>query len=351
MGEPQPGVYRSPGVQIGGWPFRFGRGLVPSAKAIAETLDVFHVHEPFVIAHVAMQTARRLQRPIVFTNHTRHDVYANNYPRLSQPALKRYITISLRGAIRASDLATAPSEDSARWMRSLVPDLPPEHVQVIHNGIQLDTFALPPNPQPRAALGIPADRVLFMYVGRLTPEKNLPVLVEALRIAIAAGANVHWLVIGDGSQRAELESLAAPLGDRVRFLGQLPRRDIPSYLALADVIATPSLSETNSLSVIEALSCGKPFLGLQSAWWNEFAAEKPAGLLTDHSAQALADGIMQLTASPELRATLGGQARVIGSQFNIITVTSRWLTLYQEVAERRQVASKQGAIQRSEPAR
>jgi len=177
--------------------------------------------------------------------------------------------------------------------------------------------------------------VLFMYIGRLTPEKNLPVFVEAFRLAVEAGANCHWLVIGDGSQRAELESLAAPLGDRVQFLGKVPRVDIPPYLALADVFATPSLSETNSLSVIEALSCGKPFLGLQSPWWDEFAAEQPAGLLTDHAPSALAAGIQRLTASSELRAALGGQAKNISAQFDIKTVTSRWLDLYRRVVETR----------------
>jgi glycosyltransferase involved in cell wall biosynthesis len=335
VGEPQPGVYRSPGVQIGGWPFRFGRELDPEAKAVAETLEMFHVHEPFVIANVAMRMARRLNRPIVFTNHTRHDVYANNYPRLIQPPLKRYISLTLAKAIRMSDIATAPSEDSARWMRSLVPDLPPEHVRVMHNGIRLDAFADALNPHPRAMLGIPADRVLFMYIGRLTPEKNLPVFIEAFRLAVEAGANIHWLVIGDGSQRAELENLAAPLGDRVQFLGQVQRPDIPPYLALADVFATPSLSETNSLSVIEALSCSKPFLGLQSPWWDEFAVEHPAGLLTNHAPSALAEGIRQLADSPELRAKLGTYAKTISEQFDIKTVTTNWLALYHEMAELR----------------
>ena len=293
------------------------------------------MHEPFVIANVAMRMARRLDRPVVFTNHTRHDVYANNYPHLIQPPLKRYIALTLAKAIRISDLATAPSADSARWMRSLVPDMPPEHVRVMHNGIRLDAFASAPNPHPRAMFGIPDDRVLFMYIGRLTPEKNLPVFVEAFRLALEAGANIHWLVIGDGSQRAELETLSAPLGDRVKFLGKIARPDIPPSLALADVFATPSLSETNSLSVIEALSCSKPFLGLQSAWWDEFAAEKPAGLLSEHAPSTLAKSIQQLAASTELRAEYGAHAKAISEQFDIKTVTTRWLDLYHDVAEAR----------------
>ncbi len=325
-----PGVYRTPGVPMGNSPFRLNFSLDRRATRVANELQIFHVHEPFVIANIAIQIARRNKRPLVFTNHTRHDTYVTNYPRMIQPSLQTHVATTMERVIRASWLSTAPSEDSARWMRSLVPDLE-NRVRVMRNGIHLNRFQRVDEPMRRDDFGIPAERTIFIYIGRVTPEKNLNVFADAFIQAVRRGADAEWIIIGDGKSRIGLEVQVSPVQDRVHFLGVQPRDLIPAYLAMADVFATPSLSEVNPVSVIEAMACGKPYIGLKSGWWQEFIDENPGGLLTEHTTAALATAIKQLCTDKSARLQMSENARRISSWFDIRTVTAQWIDIYRSL--------------------
>src|SRR5262249_47536645 len=150
------------------------------------------------------------------------------------------------------------------------------------------------NPMSRRELNIPQASTIFIYVGRLTPEKDLHVFASAFVEAVKAGVDAYWLVVGEGRVQSNLEIIVDSVKERVRFLGVIPREKIPAYLAMADVFATPSLTEVNPLSVIEAMAAGKPFLGLQSSWWNEFGEYERAGILTAPDTTSYVAGIRRL---------------------------------------------------------
>jgi len=335
-----PDVYRTPGLPMGNSPFRMNLSLDRKASQAARSLDVFHIHEPFVIANVAIGVARQIKRPLVFTNHTRHDTYVHNFPVVLQPLLNRHVAATVARAIRVSAITTSPSEDSVQWMRSLVPDVP-ERVRVMRNGIHLAPFEQVSNPHTRDEFGIPADAMILMYVGRVTPEKNLSVLAAGILQAIALGVNIHWMIVGDGRTRAELERQIAPAHERVHFLGKHQRDQIAPYVAMTDVFVTASQSETNPLSVIEAMACGKPYIALKALWWDGFTKIPQvgsAGLLTEHDPQALANAIQQLADNPTLRAEMGAAARQLSHHFDIRNVTEQWIALYAEAIERMNMA-------------
>ena len=331
------GVVRSPGVPYGRSEFRTNLFLNPRATKLANSLDVYHIHEPFGIGGVALRIAKQRKRPIVFTNHTQHDVYIENYPRIFQPTLQLHVSKTMATFLRASSISTTPSEYSARWLRSLAPDVA-DRVQVVHNGIDLSVFDHADQRASREELGIPADSTIFIYVGRLTPEKNLPAFANAFREAVMSGANAHWVVIGEGRIRTALEDQLISVCDRVHFLGTLPREKIPAYLSMADVFATTSLSEVNPLSVIEAMAAGKPFLGLEAGWWEEFSDRHTAGVLTDHHRPSLVAAIKRLCDDRNGRLQMGLQARRISRAFDIRTVTSKWLDIYHSVVDRQTAA-------------
>ena len=333
--DEQRNVWRSFGLPLGTSHFRTGPRLSRQADRIVAELDILHAHEAVGIGNLALRLARARGLPLVFTNHTRHDLYLQNYPRLLQPVLLRYVSTTIDRFVHASDLTTAPSSDSARWLQSLAPDVA-ERVHVVCNGIRLDRFDRPPDRALRNAFDIPAGRTVFVYVGRVTPEKNLQVFAEALIQAVASGANAHWLVIGNGSCVPKLKDKTASVKSHVSLLGAIPRDKVPQMLAMADVFATPSLSEVNPVSVIEAMACGKPYLGLRAAWWDEFAHHRgaePAGQLVGGGPRDLAAAIVRLCDDAALRAQMGAQAKLVSQRFDIRTVTAQWIDIYRHVME------------------
>jgi glycosyltransferase involved in cell wall biosynthesis len=327
--DAQQNVLRASGVRIPTSPF-FIPTLTGAWQSLAGALDVFHAHEAFMAGDIARTLAQQHHKPLIFTNHTRHDLYINNYPRMVQPFMRRHTFRIIARAVRQSAIATAPSNETAELLRRLAPDAA-ARVRVVRNGIRLDQFDHISDCGARDELGIPCDATVYVYVGRLTPEKNLPAFAHALVQAVQAGADAHWVIIGDGMSRELLEEVLAPIQPRAHFLGAVPREDVARYLAMADVFATPSLSEVNPVSVIEALASGRPFIGLQAGWWDEFSngdGTMHAGVLACDEA-ALTREVIALCGDLARRRALSDAARKLSHRFDIRDITSQWLAMYE----------------------
>jgi glycosyltransferase involved in cell wall biosynthesis len=328
--DTQPNIWRARGLPIPTSPFHYPILTSSAWQPASIELDVYHAHEAFMAGDLARKLARRHGKPLVFTNHTRHDLYINNYPRIAQPFMRSNTYKIIARAVRESAIATAPSNETADLLRRLAPDAA-ERVRVVRNGITLEQFDHASDCDSRESLGIPCDVTVFIYVGRLTPEKNLPAFAQALVQAVHAGADAHWVVIGDGISRPSLDEALAPILSRIHFLGAVPREDVPNYLAMADVFATTSLSEVNPVSVIEALASGKPYVGLQAGWWEEFSAgngHAPAGMLARNEDE-LAHNIIGLCSDAGKRSAMSKAARQLSQRFDIRAITSQWLEMYE----------------------
>jgi glycosyltransferase involved in cell wall biosynthesis len=136
-----------------------------------------------------------------------------------------------------------------------------ERIVVQHNGVDGDVFAPRDRQEARAALGLPPQRRLVGYVGRLSLEKGVDVLVEAMAELVRRDPRPADLVIVgagplDPALRARIAALA--LGDRVRFAGHRGHDELPQWLAALDVLCLPSRREGCPNVVLEALASGRP---------------------------------------------------------------------------------------------
>lgn len=155
------------------------------------------------------------------------------------------------------------------------PDVP---VTVLPTGIdRLPATAAPPELVWRDG----ALRVL--YVGRFAPEKNLRLLVHALRIAVDAGVDAQLALVGDGPLRERLADEAHRLGvgDRLTVLGPYPRRQLGGIYASADVFAFPSVADTQAYVL------------------NEAAHERLALLVSDTVNGVVEDGVSAIVVPPD----------------------------------------------------
>ena len=168
---------------------------------------------------------------------------------------RRLAALFTRNVCRCCDTIIAPTR-KIQWLLGTYGVHRP--VEVIPTGLDLDRFAAEPAPALRAALALPAEEPVLLYLGRLAREKNIAELIGAMP-RLPRGV---LLIVGDGPERPALEAQAQALGiaHRVRFAGMVPPAEVPRYYALADAFVSASTSEAQGLTYIEALAAGLPLL-------------------------------------------------------------------------------------------
>lgn len=138
-----------------------------------------------------------------------------------------------------------------------------EKFAVVPLGIDLERFASADKQQYilRNEIGADGRDIVVGYVGRLTEIKDLPHFIDvagAINDMAGDGPRFKFVLIGDGSLRAELETQAARTGNNIRFLGN--RRDVDQLIPGLDIVALTSRNEGTPLSLIEAMAAGVPFV-------------------------------------------------------------------------------------------
>jgi glycosyltransferase involved in cell wall biosynthesis len=186
-----------------------------------------------------------------------------------------------------------------------------DRIRVVPSGIDVERLA--PAPEARAALrrewGIGPDVVAVLMLGALERRKGHAVLLGAVA---ELGDDLRYVFCGDGSERAALESAAAPFRGRVVFAGH--RRDVAACLAAADVVAMPSLHEGLGVAALEAMAAARPVVASRVGGLGEVVVDGETGVLVPPSdPPALAAGLARLAHDPGLRARYGaaGRARVL----------------------------------------
>ena len=327
-------IFRSPGIPLLDTGYSLSVAHSRAAEEAIETMDVVHVHHPFVSGTLAVRYCQGRNIPIIFTNHTRYDLYAQVYlPGLALPLAEAAVRSLLPRFCRACAQVVSPSSGMLRVMRELGVEGP---VVVAPNGVDLGRFRGTPQPAVRQRLGFDARDVVAVYVGRLGPEKNLGFLLQAFRGAAQAAPDLKLLLVGDGPQRAELEAQSASLGlaDRVRFTGMLEYAEVPGCLWAADLFVTASLTEVHPLSLIEAMAAGLPALGIRSPGIEDTLQPGETGWLAGREDLAeFSAWLVRLALEGEARRRMGAQAQAAAEQYAIQRTVQNMLLIYHQARD------------------
>ena len=330
--DEEPRVVRSPGLPLQNTGFYLSFRYSRAAKHLLQSMDIIHVHHPFLSGRLALRYARPLQIPIVFTNHTRYDLYAQAYlPLMPEEISDSLLRTYMPNFCEAVSLVVSPSAGMEKVLRGLDVKSP---ISVIPNGVELDRYHKA-EPLPRADFGFESKDILFIYVGRLGPEKNLDFLLRAFNGVAQAFDHVRLLILGDGPARADLESLASSLGLSacVRFEGMVPYDKLPAYLAMCDAFVTASVTEVHPLSVIEAMGAGLPVLGIESPGVGDTIEDGRTGFLTDEDAIAFAVKMTRLVTEHGLRCKMGEAAREESTKYAIERTMRIMLRYYENLVQ------------------
>jgi glycosyltransferase involved in cell wall biosynthesis len=171
---------------------------------------------------------------------------------------RRLLRPQIRWGLRRARAVVSVSEALAEKVCQL--GVPRERIVVQHNGVDGEVFSPGDRREARVALGLPADRRLVGYVGRLSQEKGPDVLVEAMGQLIGQDPLADAAVIGAGplepSLRARIDALG--LAGRVRLVGHRGHDELPRWLRAFDVLCLPSRREGCPNVILEALASGRP---------------------------------------------------------------------------------------------
>lgn len=332
-------VVRSPGIPLSvrdidvSLSFRYSR----PAQQKLHSMDVVHVHHPFLSGPLALRYCRPHSIPIIYTNHTRLDLYAHHYlPSLVPDAVgETFLRAYMPNFCARCDVVISPSAGLAEVLRGLGVNSP---VHVIPNGIDLAPFEHV-QPVTRAEAGLPEEALVLMYVGRLSAEKNLTFLLRAFFGVAAAYPDVVLALVGGGVEAENLKDQAdhSGFGDRVKFLGKVDYEKVPAYLPLGDIFVTASVTEVHPFSLIEAMASGLPALGITSPGIADTIVDGVNGLLSSLDLAAFTAKLMRLVMEPETRAQMAAAAREGARQYDIGRTGQRVLEEYQRaMTERRQ---------------
>jgi glycosyltransferase involved in cell wall biosynthesis len=306
----EPGVTVMPSLALPGAAIRFG---LPALARVADAWgeappEVVYVATEGPLGWAAERVARHGSIPVVSGFHTNFDVYAAHY-RLGalQPLIRGYLR-RFHNRTSATIVPTPALRDElqAAGFRNL---------SVLGRGIDTSRFT----PDRRSAAlreswGVAATDLVALYVGRVAPEKNIGVAVDAWRAMRAAAPSTRLVVVGDGPLR---ESLQRAHPDVV-FAGVRLGDDLASYYASADVFLFPSETETFGNVTLEAMASGLAVVAYDYAAARMHVTDSQTGLLAP-----LGDAGNFVQAATRL-ARCTGTAAVLGRRAREAVAESEW---------------------------
>jgi 1,2-diacylglycerol 3-alpha-glucosyltransferase len=248
-------------------------GLAPGTlRAIkGYELDVVHTQTEFSIGVLGKIAAFMLDLPVVHTYHTMYKDYLHYLDRggshsRRDAAVRQLSSEMVRALSRdfcnTSDAVIAPTEKVRDLLASYEVKVP---IKVLPSGVSLERFreaAGDPEARrrARAELGVAEDAPLVAFIGRVAKEKSIDMILRALPALVERLPAAKLLIIGEGPERPALEALAGELcpPGSCLFAGSRPWSGIPEYYRAADVFVTASTTETQGLTVLEAMAAEVP---------------------------------------------------------------------------------------------
>jgi glycosyltransferase involved in cell wall biosynthesis len=321
------------GVQIHRWVRTSSRGplfavsfvvgVIRSLRRLRGELDVIHTHQGLWEAVATGLGRTWLPDTPTLVQPASSGPYgeADELQRTRGKGLLRKIIL------RNSAFAAISAEIERQWTGLGVP---PDRMIRMCSGVDAEHFH--PGPSQVESQLPPRPRVLF--TGRLHPQKNLPLLLEAWT-EVARQSDANLILLGPGRERQALIHLAGQLGiaDRVLFAGAVP--DAAEHLRAADIFVLPSVAEGMSNSLLEAMATGLPCVVSGIGGNADLVTDGQTGrLIAGTSPKSWSSTLIELLENPVAASRLGARARKrIEREFDLRVVVDRYAELYRRLID------------------
>lgn len=306
--------------------FRLALGLPRAIRAdiAAFRPHIVHVSTPDILGTRAQTFAKHLGVPIVASLHTRFETYLDYY---GLARLRPAVEAHLARFYRRSDHVLVPTPALGAEMRALRGD---EGVSVWSRGIDRARF----RPERRdiewrRAQGFADDDIVVLFFGRLVLEKGAELYAATMR-ELRGRAGIRALVVGAGPAASVFAGL-----DGAVLTGHLEGTDLARAVASADILLTPSVTETFGQVVLEAMASGVPVVSAAAPNARALLADGQTGLLcAPRDVSAYREAILRLANSPGQRQEMGAAAREASAAYSWSAASESVARVYRSLAGR-----------------
>ncbi|MDI1363059.1 glycosyltransferase [Methylotenera sp.] len=298
-----------------------------------EKYDIIHVHTPFVAHYLGLKLAAQLNIPCIETYHTFFEDYLHHYlPWMPKSIARGIARMISKRQCNAVDAIVAPSNPMLDVLRRYGVNVLSE---VIPTGLQDSSFAAADGQAFRLKYGIPLDRPMLLYVGRVAFEKNIDFLLEMTKILAEKRPDVLLVVTGEGPAEASLHKLAKTLEieKNVQFIGYLDRnKELNACYESADIFVFASKSETQGLVLLEAMAQATPVVAIAELGTASILIEGKGALIAPDDTAQFAERVHQLLLNPEHRFELGNRAKNYAlDKWTATLQAQRMIKFYEEI--------------------
>jgi glycosyltransferase involved in cell wall biosynthesis len=291
------------------------------------TFDIIHTHTPFTLGFVGLRWAESHYLPLVSTYHTLYEKYMHYIPILPKRYLRYKLAKHTNYYYNRCAHVIAPSEAA---MKSLQRHLVTAPISVIPSGNPSPVSI--PKADARKRIGARPDERILLYVGRIAKEKNMSTLLEMARNVMRERDDIRFWLVGDGPYRSECRKLARELGigDRVKFVGAIPREMVDVYYCAANVFVFASMTETQGLVIGEAMTHGVPAVAVHGGGAADFIVEDHNGYIVSNNPTQFGEVVLRMLSNPALLGRLSESARKSVKRWTMSDMCDSILGVYEQ---------------------
>lgn len=310
-------IIRIPGIPIGIYDYRL-TGIYP-LKAISKIkewhLDIIHSHTEFGIGTFARILAKQLDIPLVHTYHTMYEDYIHyitkgHFDRSSKKIVE-YLTMFY--CDKTARELIVPSRKTYNLFKEKYHV--EKEVRIVSTGIEVERFFKEKFKENdilslKKELGLTPNDFVILTVGRLAEEKNVQLLLKSLEDIVKKDKSVKLVVVGSGPDFEKYITwvIERKLEKNIIFTNAIPWEEIPMYYQIADVFATASKTETQGLTVIEAMASSKPAVCMKDDAFLDVVVDDLNGKFFENQ-DTFEDVIFTLKSDRKKLESMGKQAR------------------------------------------
>lgn len=304
-------------------------------------LDVIHSNVEFTVGIFARVVSEQLSIPLVHTYHTNWEDYTHYITKNKKilddicKKLLKYLVVffedkTVTELIVPSNKIYNLFKDKYKFTKN---------IHIIQTGIETSKFYKENFNQKdinslKKKLGIKKKDFVVMTVSRLAKEKSVDRIINNHKELVKKYSNMKLLIVGDGPDIDKLKDEAKSLGvsDSVIFTGKVPLSDIPIYYQLGNVFVTASKSETQGLTVVEAISSSLPVVAVKDdSFVNSVIEDFNGFVFTDD--EKYINSISKLYEDKELYNRLSNQSRLLSEDFSSEYFALKVLKVYETAIE------------------